>query len=145
MLDKEFPKESTLHKIFNRNTIKLSYSCMPNISNIISRHNKEILRTPTDANPKHCNCRNRVNCPLRGECLTENIVYQATATSQGSKETYIGLTSTQFKLRYNNHSATFRNSAKRNTTELSKHIWNLKDKNIEYTINWKIISKAIAS
>ena len=82
---------------------------------------------------------------MQGDCLAENIIYQATVTTEGSAETYIGLTSTQFKTRYNNHTATFRNAAKRNTTELSKHIWSLKDNNIQYNINWKIITKAVAN
>ena len=37
---KHFPKEHMFHKIFNKNTIKVSYSCMPNIGTIISGHNK---------------------------------------------------------------------------------------------------------
>ena len=31
ILDKEFPKGNVLHKIFNRNTVKISYSCMCNV------------------------------------------------------------------------------------------------------------------
>ena len=31
-------------KIFNKNTIKLSYSCMPNIRSKINGHNKKILQ-----------------------------------------------------------------------------------------------------
>ena len=31
LIDKHFPKSSRLHKIFNRNTIKVSYSCMENV------------------------------------------------------------------------------------------------------------------
>ena len=33
----------TLHKIFNNNTLKLSYGSMPNVKNIISAHNKRLL------------------------------------------------------------------------------------------------------
>ena len=45
---------------------------------------------------------------------------------------YVGLTENQFKTRYANHKASFSNIQKQNRTELSKHIWNLKQKNIEY-------------
>ena len=38
-----FPKNNKLHKIFNKNTIKLSYSCMPNIRTIIEGNNKRKL------------------------------------------------------------------------------------------------------
>ena len=31
ILDEEFPKVHMLHKIFNRNTVKISYSCMTNL------------------------------------------------------------------------------------------------------------------
>jgi hypothetical protein len=31
IIDEEFPADHPLHKIFNRNTVKISYSCMPNI------------------------------------------------------------------------------------------------------------------
>ena len=36
LIKKHFPKEHKLNKIFNTNTVKLSYSCMPNMSGIIN-------------------------------------------------------------------------------------------------------------
>ena len=36
LLDKHFPKSTELHKIFNRNSIKISYCCLLNIKAIIS-------------------------------------------------------------------------------------------------------------
>ena len=42
LLDKHLPKSHLLHKIFNRNTIKVSYSCMNNVSQIIKQHNKNV-------------------------------------------------------------------------------------------------------
>ena len=38
-----FPANNKLHKIINKNTIKLSYSCMSNIKQSIANHNKAIL------------------------------------------------------------------------------------------------------
>ena len=35
-----FPKTNKVHKIFDKNTVKISYSCMNSISSIISGHNK---------------------------------------------------------------------------------------------------------
>ena len=35
LINKHFPKSSPLHKYFNRSNVKVSYSCMPNISSII--------------------------------------------------------------------------------------------------------------
>ena len=39
IVNKHFPENNTLHKIFNKNTLKISYSCMKNMSDIISSHN----------------------------------------------------------------------------------------------------------
>jgi hypothetical protein len=41
----------------------------------------------------------------------------------------VGLTENEFKTRYTNHKASFNNYEKRNSTELSKYIWNLKNNN----------------
>ena len=70
------------------------------------------------------------------------VVYQATVTTQDAQETYIGLTANQFKERYRNHQTSFRHVKRRNETELSKHLWKLKDENKEFTVAWKIIAKA---
>ena len=45
ILKRNFPSGSQLHKIFNKNCIKLSYSCMPNINGIINRSNIAKLGT----------------------------------------------------------------------------------------------------
>ena len=44
LIDKHFPPHHRLHKIINRNCIKMSCSCMPNIGDIISMHNKATLQ-----------------------------------------------------------------------------------------------------
>ena len=36
--DKHFPQNNQLHKIFNRNTVKVSYSCTPNVGAQLSSH-----------------------------------------------------------------------------------------------------------
>ena len=67
VVDKCFPKGHALRPIFNRNTLKLSYSCMPNVKSIINKHNKRVLRTlePEIANvERSCNCRKKTNAPL---------------------------------------------------------------------------------
>lgn len=141
ILKKSFPKTNPLSKIFNTNTVKLSYSCMPNVKTIIDNNNKR-LNKPTQKDAKTCNCRDAQSCPLGGNCLAKGIVYQATVISGNDKETYIGLTETEFKTRYRNHKTSFNYSNKRNTTELSKHIWMLKDENKDYTLEWAILSHA---
>ena len=147
LIDQSFPVGHKLRKIFNRNTLKLSYSCMPNVTQIISGHNKTILRkaaqTPQDQATKTCNCRKKDECPLKGTWLSEGVIYRATVTSLNNRtETYVGLTATNFKARWRNHQTSFNNEKSKNSTELSKYSWALKSKNERYTIGWKILEKA---
>ena len=101
-------KKHPLHKIFNRHTLKLIYSCMPNMKSIIASHNKTVLSnytsTPATEHVKECNCRKKEQCPLEGQCLINNIVYQAIVTTNTTTETYIGL-ATNVKERYRNHTS----------------------------------------
>ena len=68
LLKKHFPASHILHKIFNKSTVKISYSCMKNINFVISSHSKNILNPRTAS--FGCNCRKKESCPLNGECLT---------------------------------------------------------------------------
>ena len=77
LLNKHFPPGHKLYKIFNKNTLKLSYSCMPNLKTKIDGHNKKILKTTPPPKTKLCNCLKKEKCPLRGACLTENLLYYA--------------------------------------------------------------------
>ena len=43
------------------------------------------------------------------------------------------------KERYRNHQTSFRHPNKRNETELSKHIWNLKDRKESFHAKWRIL------
>ena len=49
LVDKHFPCHHKYYKLFNRNNIKLSYSCMPNMSNIIRKHNSKIMKKPASS------------------------------------------------------------------------------------------------
>ena len=149
-IDECFPPNHPLHKLFNRNNLKLSYSCMPNVHNIITAHNRTVLdckqpKATKDPDMK-CNCRQEDSCPLPGKCLTESVVYQATVTKGDNqqKETYVGHTAGPFKVRYYNHTSSFRNPEHKHSTELSKYIWQLKQSNIQYSIRWKILKKCKA-
>ena len=80
LIDKHFPKDHKLRKIFNRNTIKISYSCMNNAKQIIDNHNKQILKSYTQANDTATanpntiqnkkTCRQKNTCPLEGKLPT---------------------------------------------------------------------------
>ena len=54
------------------------------------------------------------------------------------------MTATTFKERYANHTSSFRHKKDSNKTELSKHIWKLKENNPDYTIKWSILKHAIS-
>ena len=74
--------------------------------------------------------------------ISLDVVYQATIETTSDTKHYIGLTATTFKTRFTAHKSSFTDKGKRNSTELSKHIWNLKDKNTPYTMTWKILQTA---
>ena len=140
LIDRHFPKGHKLHKIINRNTVKISYSCTKNIKSIISAHNTKVL-SKNNTPQKTCNCRNRTTCPLQGNCLRECVVYKATATSSRETRTYVGSTEGPFKKRLYGHTSDFNNEPKRFSTALSSHIWNNKDSNIETNVTWEIERK----
>ena len=73
LIDTCFPPGHKLRKVINRNTVKLSYSCMPNLKQTISAHNKSVLKTTNatstvSTQPKSCNCWPNTVCPLDGNC-----------------------------------------------------------------------------
>ena len=121
---------------------------MNNVKSIITKHNAHIIRNSQSQNTEtdNCNCDNKNTCPLAKQCMTNNIIYKATVTTNNTNDTkhYIGMTATTFKERYANHTSSFRHKKDSNKTELSKHIWKLKENNRDYTIKWSILKHAIS-
>ena len=77
LLDKHFPKHHKHYKLFNRNNVKISYSCMQKMTSIIQNHNTNLLKDPVASTAKECSCRQKSNYPLAEKCLSECLVYQA--------------------------------------------------------------------
>ena len=105
-------KDHKYHKLFNRYTIKISYSCMNNMADRIKGHNNKILKqqqqhSSTEQQQQTCNCRKKSECPLNGNCLQSGLVYQATIETDDTTQKYIGLTEGDFKTRYRNHTKSF--------------------------------------
>ena len=75
LIDKCFPKGHKFHKLFNRNKLKVSFSCLPIIKKIITSHNKSILSNTPDYTNQLCNCRQSTLCPLNGKYLRTNLIY----------------------------------------------------------------------
>ena len=140
IMEKCFPAEHKLHKIFNKNTVKVSYSTMPNLGRLISGHNMKILGG--QILPPPCTC-TQYECPVGGRCETRGIVYQCkvTESESGKSESYIGLSERSFKDRYTKHRASFRNEHYQKNS-LSTHVWGLKKKNVNFELSWRIVSEA---
>ena len=140
-----FPKTNPLYTIFNRNTLKISYSCTKNMKQIIQAHNNKILsKTKKKQNKmpeKTCDCQKskKDKCPLEGSCIQTDVIYKATTTEQQPKK-YIGSTE-NFKKRYTAHKYSFRHETHQNSTTLSHHVWE-QELGTEPELKWEIIDKA---
>ena len=55
-IDKHFPKAMKFHKIFNKNNVKVSYSCLTDFVNMIKSRNNKILPEKTVHGQPKCNC-----------------------------------------------------------------------------------------
>ena len=144
LIDKHFPKGTPLHKIFNRNTVKTSYRCMPNLGKKINAHNLKIIKNSSTEgeNEESCKC-TKFECPVQGKCTQKGVVYHAKVErGDGKTDHYIGLTENQFKQRWSTHMSSFKTRNQKNKCGLSEHIWDLQDRNISYNISWEIMSKA---
>ena len=79
LVRKNSPENHKFRKIFNLNTLKLSYSSM-------KQHNAKVLtdgKKPT----RLCNWRYKDSCPLVGKCLAKCTVYKCTAYSSMEHQT----------------------------------------------------------
>ena len=75
LINKHFPPQHKLHKILNRNSIKISYSCMPKKKANITGHNKKLLEKESSQQSKPC--KNKGIFPLKGSCRQQSVNYQA--------------------------------------------------------------------
>ena len=120
---------------------------MENVETKIKKHNKKILYKPSLKETPECNCRSKELCPLQGKCRSNSVIYECTV---GTKEDipverdYKGVTEGDLKQRIASHNTSFRNIAYRNSSELSKYIWKLKEEEKDYEIRWRIIDRSIA-
>ena len=131
LIDKHFPRHHKLHELFNRNNVKLSYICMPNMKSVIQKHNSKIMEDPKPTNNKTYSCRQK------SDCLGYNAVVNTSATKN-----YFGTFEKSFKERYGNHTSSFTNKSRQKSIELSNYIWELKVNDENYTIDRIIAMKA---
>ena len=149
IIKKHFSKEKKISKYVNKNCIKLSYSCMPNIEMIIKNHNRKLTNKKTEKPNESCNCKKIDTCPLKGgNCRTESVIYEASVKTKDDTKKYIGLTANKIKQRIASHKTTINVKPENknynqyvNSTELSKLIHKLKRENTDYELSWKILLK----
>ena len=128
-----------MSKVFNTNTVKLSYSYCRNINSKISSNNRRIINPPPTN--YDCNCRNESDCPFDNKRLTPSIVCKATVSVTNRPDVkYFGISETAFRDSYRNHTRDFRHKEYINSTELSKYIWKLKDEGGTPSVIWNIMS-----
>ena len=145
LLSKHFPPNNRHHKIFNKQNVKLSCSCMFNMGSIIAQHNKQMLNRLSSADTETllCNCCNKHNRPLKGKCRTKCVIYKASiCTPNGKTMSHYGCWETDFKAHYYNHKQSFKTLSKRHQTELSTLAWRLKGSQSGHKMVHRLQSKA---
>ena len=108
--------------------LHISYSCFPNFPNTIKSYNNRISSEEVAQSKPKCNCRQRDTCPLEGNCLNKEIIYQCNlkeSTISGGVN-YNGFAENTFKSQFYKHRNSVRYECKTNSNELSKHFWEMK-------------------
>jgi hypothetical protein len=144
IVDRHFTKAHPYYSIFNRNTVKLSYSCMANMATIIKSHNSHVLgasKADKDEHQKLCNCpkTKRDQCPLQQQCLAKNIIYKATVRTSTEEKDYIGSTGRSFKQRFSEHKHALKHRGSQQSTTLSRFVWKARDEGEDPTITWSLV------
>ena len=114
-LGKHFRKIQQLHKLFNHNNVKVSYSSLPNFESFINRQNKNIINKQEKPSP--CNCRDKTSCSFKVSCEHEILVHFCKFLTPDLKQNhphYIGFTEHAFKDRLCKHNNSFKYESKRN-------------------------------
>ena len=145
LLDTHFPPGHTLRSVMNRNSVKVSYRCLPNMGSLVAKHNSKVVKKATAGQappPPRCNCQKsrKKDCPVPGACNQRGVVYQATVTSDGGRniQTYVGLAK-NFKNRYSKHKTSMTKPTPKNSTTLSTHFLKEKRGGYQPKVSWKFL------
>ena len=114
---------------------------MPNIKTKVNTHNRVILRNTPSKNVKSCNCQQKESCPMDGDCIKESLVYYATISCNDKNykpKRYKGSCKPSFKKRCSNQKKLFNVPFYKHDTKLSTEYWNVKMKQLNPQISWKI-------
>ena len=114
---------------------------MPNIKTEKYAPNRDILQNTPSKSAKQFNCQQKQNYPMNGACLKESLVYYATISCKDQNykpKSYKGSCETSFKKGFSNHKKSFKVPLYKDDTKLSTEYWNLKMKQLNPQISWKI-------
>ena len=136
LINKHFPWRNKFYKLLNKNKVKVSYSCMPNMKNIINAHNKKLINHAKDIITRTCHCTRKHQCWFNEKCLTNNALCNVSITRN---KDYYDVSETTFKLRYANHKKKFSNIKYQTDTEISNKYWNIISTNKTLNISWEIL------
>ena len=135
-----FPKSHKLSKICNRNTIKLSYSCLPNMGRKILADTNKKLKPEVDRVEKLCVGHRRGNdCPVVEKVCNrvDNIYNAKIQCNDNTIYNYIGMSAPPLRHRISTHVSSFKNET--NQTELSTKVKNLKKENVQYSLKFHLL------
>ena len=83
LLVKHFPANSKMHKIFNKNTVKVSYN---GFKVWIQSYLDTTITLNSKQNSFGCNCRTKNSCPLNDKCLTLKVIYRADVSNEANND-----------------------------------------------------------
>ena len=142
LINRHFPKSHRLHKIFNRNTVKVSYSCMQNMSKIYKGHNSKITSTPCNQLTLY-NSRVKEECPMDIKRQTMNADHDCRITSSEPREIHFALAEGKWKKRYYNHEKSFNHKRYWHETTLSSYVQYLKERlDVTPNLKWSVVACA---
>ena len=140
LINRHFPKSHRLHKIFNRNTVKVSYSCMQNMSKIYKGHNSKITSTPCNQLTLY-NSRVKEECPMDIKRQTMNADHDCRITSSEPREIHFALAEGKWKKRYYNHEKSFNHKRYWHETTLSSYVQYLKERlDVTPNLKWSVVT-----
>ena len=142
LTNRHFLKSHGLHKIFNRNTVKVSYSCMQNMSKIYKGHSSKITSTLCEQLALY-NCRVKERCPMDSEGQTMDAVYDFRVTSPELQKIYFGLAKGKWKKKYYNQKKLFNYKRYSHETTFSSYVWHLKETlDVISNVQWSVVRSA---
>ena len=139
----DFPNTHRLHKIFNHNTIKVSYICMSNVQQLINKHNS-FIKNQKNKTTLSCNSRDKNGGPLNGNCRTESVIYKyLSLTKDNVKKVYVGVSEGEFKQNcYYNHQPLLQIKNYKNSATMSAYLWSIKSEEENLNLSLKIKQQA---